>query len=112
MKEGAHGAFIPGRMKLPQATWIEAFLEGVTDKSTELTMRSLSACEHCWSIEGWIHSKRRNRLSQELVETLLRTHTNLVMRESWDTVLHLLLPWDIEFAIDDPEQEPEVYEKV
>ena len=62
-----HSAFIPGRMKLPQATWIGAFLEGFTDKSTELTMRSLSACEHCWSIEGWIHSKRRNRLSQELV---------------------------------------------
>ena len=106
MKEGAHGAFIPGRMKLPQATWIEAFLEGVTDKSTELTMRSLSACEHCWSIEGWIHSKRRNRLSQELVERLLRAHTNLVLRESLDAVLHHLLPLDMELVIDETEQNP------
>ena len=74
MKDNAHGAFTPEMMKLPQATWIETFLEGVTDKSTGLTifkelawfaykvsgvMCSASACEHCWSIEGWIHSKRR-----------------------------------------------------
>ena len=29
---------------------------------------SSSGCEHNWSIEGWIHSKRRNRLGQWLVE--------------------------------------------
>ena len=40
-----------------------------------------------WSIEGWIHFKRRKRLSQELVESLLHSHTNLVMRESLDDVL-------------------------
>ena len=74
-------------------------------------MYSPSACEDYWSIEGWIQSKRRNRLSQELVETLLRAHTTLVLRESWESVLHHLFPWDIEFVIDDPEQEPEVYEK-
>ena len=93
-------------MKLPQATWIETFLEGVTDKSTGLTifkelawfayqvsgvMCSASACEHCWSIEGWIH---------------------LVLRESLDDALHHLLPWDIEIIIDEPvdqtEEEPEV----
>ncbi len=59
-------------MKLPPATWIETFLESFTDKSTGLSifqgaclvhkvsgvMCSASACEHCWSIEGWIHSKR------------------------------------------------------
>ena len=38
---------------------------------------SASACEHSWSIQGWIHSKRRNRLGQDLVECLVRTHTNL-----------------------------------
>jgi len=32
-------------------------------------MCSASACEHCWSIEGWIHSKRRNTVTQELVES-------------------------------------------
>ena len=75
-------------------------------------MCSASACEHCWSIEGWIHSKRRNRLHQTLVEKLVRAHTNLVLRESLDDALHHLLPWDIELIIDEPvdqtEEEPEV----
>ena len=66
----------------------------------------------CWSIEGWIHSKRRNRLHQTLVEKLVRAHTNLVLRESLDDALHHLLPWDIELIIDEPvdqtEEEPEV----
>ena len=61
---------------------------------------------------GGFTVKRRNRLSQELVERLLRTHTNLVMRESLDASLHHLLPLDIELVIDEPEPEPEVCEKV
>ena len=36
MKDNAHGAFTPEMMKLPQETWIETFLEGVTDKNTGL----------------------------------------------------------------------------
>ena len=51
--------------------------------------------------------KRRNRLHQTLVEKLVRAHTNLVLRESLDDALHHLLPWDIEFIIDDPVDEPE-----
>ena len=75
-------------------------------------MCSVSLCEHCWSIEGWIHSQRRNRLDQKLVEKLVHTHTNLVLRESLDDTLRNLLPWSIELLIDDPvdeqEEEPEV----
>ena len=75
-------------------------------------MWSGSVCEYYWSIEGWIHSQRRNRLDQKLVEKLVRVHTNLVLRESLDDTLRNLLPWDIEFLIDDPvdvqEEEPEV----
>jgi hypothetical protein len=33
-------------------------------------MTSPSACEHMWSIEGWIHNKHRNRLTQPNVEEL------------------------------------------
>ena len=81
-------------------------------------MCSASACEHCWSIEGWIHSKRRNNdhhkkrnnVHQKLVEKLVRAHTNLVLRESLDSVTHLL-PWDIELvvdeSVDEKEEEPE-----
>jgi len=127
VKDDTHGAFTPEMMKFPQATWIETFLEGVTDKNTGLpkfkelvwftykvsgVMYSVSACEHCWSIEGWSHSKRRNKLHQTLVEKLIHTYTNLVLRESLDDTLHHLLPWDIEVVIDDPvdesEEEPEV----
>ena len=98
----------------------------ITDKSTGVplfsdlawfaykvsgVMCSASACEHCWSVEGWIHSQRRNRLDQKLVEKLVRAHTNLVLRESLDDILRDLLPWDIEFVIDEPvdekEEEPE-----
>ena len=102
------------------------FLEGVTDKYTGQpifkkfpwcvckvsgVMCSVSACEHYWSIEGWIHSKRRNTLSQELVERLLRTHTDLVLRGSFNSSLHHLLPWDIETVMC-PNRNLEVYEKV
>jgi hypothetical protein len=69
-------------------------------------------CEHYWSIEGYIHSKRKNRLDQKLVEKLVRTHTDLVLRESVDDSLRHLLPWDIDLVIDTPadedEEEPEV----
>ena len=82
-------------LKLPQATWIATFVESVTDKITGVplfsdlawfvykvsgVMCSASVCEHCWCVEGWIHSQSRNRLDQKLVEKLVRTHTNLVLR--------------------------------
>ena len=38
VKDDAHGACTPEMMKLPQATWIETFVEGVTDKSTGLSI--------------------------------------------------------------------------
>jgi hypothetical protein len=34
VKDDVHGTFTPEKMKLPQATWIETFVEGVTDKNT------------------------------------------------------------------------------
>ncbi len=71
-------------------------------------------CEHYWSIERWIHSQRRNRLDQnliqKLVEKLVRTHTDLVLRESLDDTLRDLLQWDIlviDETVDEKEEEPE-----
>ncbi len=40
VKDDAHGVFTSEMIKLPQATWIETFLEGVTDKSTGLPLFS------------------------------------------------------------------------
>jgi hypothetical protein len=60
VKDDAQGVFPPEMMKFPRATWIETFVEGVTDKSTGLpifkdlawftykvsgVMYSVSACE-------------------------------------------------------------------
>jgi hypothetical protein len=40
VKDDAHGSFTPEMLKLPQATWITTFLEGVTDNSTGLPLFS------------------------------------------------------------------------
>jgi hypothetical protein len=96
VKIDAHGSFTPEMMKRSQATWIETFVEGVTDKSTGLPIFK----ELVWF-----------KLHQKLVEKLVCAHTNLVLRESLDDPLHHLLPWDIELIIDEPvdesEEEPE-----
>ena len=92
VKDDAHGAFTPQMMKLPQATWIQTLLEGVTDPSTGLPVFKEIA---------WFAYKK-----------LVHTHTNLVLRESLDDTLRHLLPWDIELVINEPvdehEGEPEV----
>jgi hypothetical protein len=63
---------------------------------------SSSACEHSWSIEGWIHSKRRNRLGQDLVERLVRTYTNLQLEHRLELYEAGMLPWDIEMTVEEP----------
>jgi hypothetical protein len=103
-----------------QSVWIQTFLEGVTDNDNTPIFDALawfayklsgvicsaSACEHCWSIAGWIHSKRqRNKLGAKMVERLVRAHTNLVLREALNLAMECLLPWDIELVIKEPEQE-------
>jgi hypothetical protein len=62
---------------------------------------STSAYEHIWSIEGWIHSNRRNRLGQKLVDRLVRTHTNLNLEQRLEMYEAGLLPWDIEMTVEE-----------
>jgi hypothetical protein len=62
---------------------------------------SASACKHSWSIEGWIHSNRRNRIGQKLVERLVRTHTNLKLEQRLEMYETGLLPWDIEMTVEE-----------
>ncbi len=85
-----------------------------------LCTRSLVSCAQCLcsstaglSTDGFtLNLLRRNRLDQKLVEKLVHTQTNLVMRESLDDTLRHLLPWDIDLVIDESvdedEEEPEV----
>lgn len=116
IRDGEPGAFTAKNMLMKPAIWVETFLETVVDKDGEFLFAALawfaqkvlcivcsaSACEHCWSIEGWIHSKRRNRLGQDLVEKLVRAHTNIVLREKLQDPFENLLPWDIELVIEEP----------
>jgi hypothetical protein len=64
---------------------------------------SATACEHSWSIEAWIHSKKRNRLGQTNVERLVRAHTNLRLQailelQDWSRISKA---WDMETLIDE-----------
>ena len=63
---------------------------------------SASACQHRWSIEDLIHSKRRNRLGQELVERLVCTHANLKLEQRLELYEAGILPWDIEMTVEEP----------
>ena len=48
-------------------------------------MFSAMACEHYWSIEELIHSRRRDRFG---LQKVVRANTKLLMRESLDLDLH------------------------
>ena len=66
------GAFTERNMNRSQQTWVKTFMQDVMDEKGQVlfdnlawfakklcsVMTSTSACEHMWSIEGWIHSKR------------------------------------------------------
>ena len=62
---------------------------------------SATACEHSWSIEAWVHSKKRNRLGQTNVERLMRTHTNLRLQAILQDWSRISQAWDMETLIDE-----------
>lgn len=109
------GAFAPRHLQKPAHVWIKSFLQGVTNDKGELlfdalawfalkvvsVVTSASPCEHSWAIEGWIHSKRRNRLGQQLAQMLTRGHTNMRLKDALAEEQDVL-PWDIELVIDEP----------
>jgi len=64
------------------------------------------ACERIWSLNDWMHSKKRNRLSVQRVDKLLRSYTNLHLATEYDRSSYGLLAWDEEMVCDDPEPEP------
>lgn len=66
---------------------------------------SASGCERSWSVEDWIHSKKRNRLGQLTVERLVRCHTNLLLRDVFEECETHVLAWDIDMVPEEPEEE-------
>ena len=67
-------------------------------------MTSASACEHMWSIAGWIHNKRRNRLAQPNVEKAVRAHGNLVLRKAMLLSRQQKVAWDSQTHISEPDR--------
>jgi len=67
-------------------------------------MTSASACEHMWSIEGWIHNKRRNRLAQPNMEKAVVAHGNLVLRKAILLSRQQKVAWDSQTRISEPDR--------
>jgi hypothetical protein len=69
-------------------------------------MTSASACEQIWSIEGWIHNKRRHRLTQPNVERAVRVHAsgNLVLRKAILLSKEQKVAWDSQTRISEPDR--------
>jgi hypothetical protein len=58
-----------------------------------------------WSIAGWIHSKRRNRLAQPIVEKAVRDHDNLALRKTMMERNKDVVAWDSQTAITEPDEQ-------
>ena len=101
-------AFSKTSERMPPFEWARTFmyhwptLQWVAMRVTSLTC-SASGCEHSWSIEGWIHSSKRNRLGQTNAERLVRAHTNLLLDNSLNDFVATTLPWEIEMITEEPE---------
>lgn len=49
---------------------------------------SSAAAERCWSVYGFIHSKVRNRLTEERAEKLVFIYMNSVLADNTDKELY------------------------
>jgi hypothetical protein len=112
------GAFTQRNMNRSQQSWVKTFMQDVMDEKAQdlfdnlvwftkklcSVMTSVSACEHMWSIEGWIHNKRRNRLSQPNVEKAVRVHGNLVLRKAMLLSKQQKVAWDSQTRISEPDR--------
>ena len=62
-------------------------------------IRVRELCEHSWSIEGRMHSRKRSRLGQNKVQRLVRTHSNLLLEGKLQEWRPKSLPWEIDIQI-------------
>ena len=112
------GAFNERSMQRSQESWVKTYMEDITDSNGRVlfdnlawfakklcsVMTSASACEHMWSIEGWIHNKHRNRLAQPTVEKAVRAHGNLVLRKAMMERNKNVVTWDSQTTITEPDR--------
>lgn len=106
------GAFTDRSLAKTPIQWIQTFiklwpaLKWMSLKIVNMPTPA-SYCEHAWSIEGWMHSKRRNRLNQSLVEKLVRGHGNYIFMEHEAAKKENRIIWDVELEAEEPMSEEE-----
>jgi hypothetical protein len=55
-----------------------------------------------------MHSKVRNRLSQKLIEKLVRAQTHMILERQFDLrSLDDMVMWEVELLIDEPDEDVE-----
>ena len=72
----------------------------ITNRIHSLTLKVVLLPCSASVIEDWIHSKRKNRLGQDLVERLVCAHTNLKLEQRLEVYETGLLPWDIKMTVE------------
>lgn len=81
-------------LEMPSEKWASFYLAKYK-RLVPVVRRLLALTGSAWSIEGWIHSKKRNRLGQKNVSRLVRVHTNLHLQSLLADWKPNVLPWDI-----------------
>ena len=104
-------------MNRSHQTWVKMFVKDVMDEKEQVLfdnlswfvkklcseMTSTSVCDHMWIIEGWIHNKCRNRLTQPNVEKAVCVHDNLVLRKDMLLSRQQKVVWDSQTHISEPD---------
>ncbi len=110
------GDFTEHNMNRSHQSWVKTFIQDVMDEKRQvlfdnlswfvknlcLVMTSVSACDHMWNIEGWIHNKSRNRLTKPNVEKAVRVRDNLVLRQVMFLSRQHKVAWDSQTNISEP----------
>lgn len=68
------------------------------------------ASETNWSIRGWTQEKRYNSRSLQLVDSLVRMHSNIILEPRLEQLEQFAVSWDLDCSIPEPEpaaEEPE-----
>lgn len=98
-------AFSPSARTLMPYQWASAWLVDYPHLQyvamrVGLIPPSASACETSWSLEGWFHNPRRNRMTQKTVERMMRLQSHLTLRDAPDQEA---VEWGLGVVLEGPE---------
>ena len=104
------GAFSDVSKQLPAHQWHSTWLgaAGLTHLAWFAAhicsgQPTASPAEGNWSTRDWMHSKKRNSMTDLTVNRLVRCHCNLQLQSAFEDFDYDVLPWDIEMVIAEPD---------